>query len=164
MLNKKQTFKKITLIIILAFFLLAPSFSGVHAEKASLKLTAVGQAAGFGNSTLPSVIGGIIKGFLSLLGVLFLSYTIYAGYLWLTASGDEEKIKKSKKIITGSIIGLVITLGAYAITSFVITRFTTVGVYESGPAQTTPTDANGCQEGEVLINNECTFIGGDPSQ
>lgn len=164
-----QVFKKIktfTLIAFLTFSLFATTIVGVQAqEKASEKLGKVGQAAGFGSASFPFVIGNIIKGILSLIGILFLSYMIYAGYLWLTASGDEEKIKKAKKIISGSIIGFVVTMSAYAITAFVVSRFTTTGIYESGPAQTTPSlNSDGCESGYTLINNECTFIGGDPSE
>jgi len=105
---------------------------------ASNRLSTVGQNAGFGSTSFPVVIGNIIKGILSLIGILFLSYMIYAGYLWLTASGDEEKIKKAKRIISGSIIGFVVTISAYAITAFVVSRFTTTGVYTDSTTQINP--------------------------
>jgi len=90
------------------------------------KLKDVGTNAGYTNPE-PSVaqtIGSIIKVALSVLGVIFMIYVVYAGYLWMTARGEEEKITKAKAIVRGSIIGLIVILGAYAITAFVVDRIT----------------------------------------
>ena len=54
------------------------------------------------------------------MGVIFLVLMVYAGYLWMTARGTEEQIEKAKKIIMAAMIGLIITLGAYSITAFVV--------------------------------------------
>lgn len=61
----------------------------------------------------------VVKGALTLVGTIFLVLMVYAGILWMTASGREEQIETAKKIITAAVIGLFITLSAYAITSFV---------------------------------------------
>jgi hypothetical protein len=61
---------------------------------------------------------------LSLTGIIFLALTVYAGFLWMTARGNDEQIGTSKKIITAAAIGLAITLMAYAITVFVVDRLT----------------------------------------
>jgi len=70
--------------------------------------------------TLAETIGLVIKAVLSFAGVIFLVLMVYAGYLWMTARGEEEQIKKSQKIIISSVIGLVITVSAYSITEFVV--------------------------------------------
>ncbi|MFH1173456.1 MAG: pilin [bacterium] len=71
-----------------------------------------------------TIIGKIIKIVLDVLGVIFLCLMVYGGYLWMTASGNEEKISKAKSIITNSTIGLIIVLAAYAVTYFVIEQLT----------------------------------------
>jgi hypothetical protein len=38
----------------------------------------------------------------------------------MTAGGNEDQVKKAKKFITNALIGLVITLSAYALTSFIV--------------------------------------------
>jgi hypothetical protein len=38
----------------------------------------------------------------------------------MTAAGSEDKIAKAKKIMTAAVIGLVIVLMAYALSTFVI--------------------------------------------
>lgn len=42
---------------------------------------------------------------------------IYAGYLYITASQNEDNTSKAKKIITSALIGIVIAVSAYAITN-----------------------------------------------
>lgn len=99
---------------------------------------AVGPSSGTGLSDdLAGTIGLIIKGVLSLVGTIFFVLTIYAGILWMTAQGEEEKVTKAQDILKAAIIGLIITLGAYAITVFVTGRLGDAG---QGPAgQVTPT-------------------------
>ena len=85
-------------------------------------LQATGQS-GFGVSQPKSVgatVGSIINTFLGVLGILAVVLIIYAGYLWMTARGNEQQVEKAKDILTQAIIGLVIILTAYAITKFVV--------------------------------------------
>lgn len=76
-----------------------------------------------GNPTdLLTIIGTIINVVLGLLGVIFLLFTVYAGFLWMTAAGNEEAVTKAREILKTTIIGLIITLAAYSIASFVVTQ------------------------------------------
>lgn len=69
--------------------------------------------------TLSQNIGVIIRSVLSVLGVIFLVLTLYAGVLWGTAAGNEDKVAKAKNILVSAFIGLVIVGAAYGITSLV---------------------------------------------
>ncbi|MFC1787620.1 Mbov_0395 family pilin-like conjugal transfer protein [Patescibacteria group bacterium] len=69
---------------------------------------------------LPILIGRLINAFLGVLGIIFVILVIYAGYLYMTASGDDEKVKKAKKLLGQAVIGLVIIVAAYAIATYVI--------------------------------------------
>lgn len=73
-------------------------------------------------ASLAEIISEIIKILLGFLGVIFVVLFIYAGFLWLTSAGNEEKISKAKAIMTAAIIGLAIVLAAYSITYFVIDK------------------------------------------
>ena len=68
-----------------------------------------------------------------MVGLIFLILMIYAGYLWMTARGEEGPIETAKKIITSSIIGFVLVASAYAITVFVGGRLETGTTGESLP-------------------------------
>jgi len=69
------------------------------------------------------LVGTVIQAILSLLGLVFFVLVIYAGFLWMTARGDETKVEKSKDILKSSIAGLFIIVSAYAITVFVTGYF-----------------------------------------
>ena len=83
------------------------------------------EAAGFGSntssSTLSTIISNLVSVFLGLLGVIFLVLAIVAGYNWMTAGGDEDKVAKAKKTLSRAVIGLIIIVASYAITYFVFT-------------------------------------------
>jgi len=64
-------------------------------------------------------LGDMIGLVLSFIGVLFLILTIYGGISWMTAGGNEQKVEKAKTIIINAVIGLLIVLSAYKITSFI---------------------------------------------
>lgn len=85
------------------------------------KLLTVGDAANLtSQTTLPELIGNLIRTFIGLLGIIFLLLIVYAGYLWLTAQGDEKKIEHAKDMLKNAVIGLIIISAAYAIAAFVI--------------------------------------------
>lgn len=94
---------------------------------ATSELSTVGGAIGTDaeTNTLPELIGNLIAVLLSVLGIIFVVLVVYAGFLYLTAAGDDEKVKKAKKLLNQSIIGLVIIIAAYAIASYVIDALTT---------------------------------------
>jgi hypothetical protein len=80
-------------------------------------------ASGAGVDTgqdLPQIIGRIINVVLGFIGILLLVYILYAGFLWMTAGGNEDKVKEAKTMIKNAIIGLVIVIAAFAISNFVL--------------------------------------------
>lgn len=87
-----------------------------------LGLSPVGPALGLPSTDIRLVVARIIRVAFGVLGTLALVLILYAGYLWMTAGGDEDKISQSKKIIFNAAIGLAIILSAYAIATFVINK------------------------------------------
>lgn len=51
---------------------------------------------------------------LGISGSLVLLFFIYGGFIWITAGGNENRIKKGKDILVGTVVGLVIIFGSYA--------------------------------------------------
>lgn len=84
----------------------------------------VGQQAGFPEKAQDPevVVGQIIKGAIVMIGAVFGVLVVYGGYLWMIARGNEEYIKKAKNILERAAIGLIIVMGAYAITAFIVER------------------------------------------
>ncbi len=81
---------------------------------------AIGKAGMEADLTI--AVSMVIQGILVLVGTIFFIMMVYSGILWLSAHGNDTVVEKAKKIITESIIGLAVTLSAYAITYFVSAR------------------------------------------
>lgn len=118
--------KKIFVAGFLLTMLLAP-LSLVYAAVSPFKggvtnLNTAVKGTGLETTTLESSVGTVIKGVLALVGTIFFGLTIYAGILWMTAAGNEEQVTKATDIIKAAIIGLFITMSAYAITTFVASK------------------------------------------
>lgn len=78
------------------------------------------QGAGLGKAEDPrAVVARLIKNALGFVGILFVAYTVYAGFLILTSHGEEEKIMAGKKTLRTAVIGVIISLSAYSIVHFV---------------------------------------------
>jgi hypothetical protein len=123
-MNKgKKIIIKITLLIFLFFF----SASNVFALDLNLNsndqfLKDAAGASGYNTAANDPdiIIGSIIKTLISFLGVIFFILVVYGGFMWMTARGNEPQIESAKKIITNSIIGLVVVMFAYAITWYIV--------------------------------------------
>lgn len=78
-----------------------------------------GTEAGFNTSDpvtgLATLAGNIVAAFLSLIGVIFIVYTLYGGYLWMTAGGNDERVTKAKAIIRNGIVGMIIIFSVWGI-------------------------------------------------
>ncbi len=102
----------------------APSGGG-FADRVKQGVSAAGTPAGLTSSPpLETLIGNIISTVLGFLGVILLGYILYAGFLWMTAGGDSKKVETATTMIRNAIIGLLIIVAAYAITTFVLARLT----------------------------------------
>ncbi|MDP2708803.1 MAG: hypothetical protein Q8O93_02010 [bacterium] len=116
--------KKINFLITgcCLIIILLPSVS-LAANQALDKLNQVGVTAGpyeaVGEDGLAIAAGIVIQAILAVIGIIFLALMLYAGYNWMTARGEQEKVDKAKDTIQRSIIGLIIIVGAYAIWRFV---------------------------------------------
>ncbi len=104
--------------------------------------TTYGDAAAYeARPGLMSTIANVVRIILGLLGILFIILIIYAGVLWMTSAGNSDQVEKARGIIVQAVIGLVVIMAAYAITSTVFnvfgnatgTEFSGVGA-ESGAA------------------------------
>jgi hypothetical protein len=75
---------------------------------------------GLGNTSVTDATGNVINIVLGFLAVIAVVLCLYAGFLWMTAAGDEEKITKAKDILKAAVIGLIIIFIADGISLTVI--------------------------------------------
>ncbi|MCK5084878.1 MAG: hypothetical protein KAQ64_04455 [Candidatus Pacebacteria bacterium] len=71
---------------------------------------------------LRGTVGTLVEGgekmtgyILGLIGSVALLLIIISGIMYITSAGNEEKIASSKKILTGSVVGLAIALLAFSL-------------------------------------------------
>ncbi len=96
---------------------LAQPFGGISDEALGLHYGAV---TGLPATDIRLTAARIIRVAMGLLGTVALVIILFAGFTWMTAGGNEEKIAEAKKWIFAGVIGLAIILAAYSITNFVV--------------------------------------------
>ncbi|MBI4142774.1 hypothetical protein HY480_02785 [Candidatus Uhrbacteria bacterium] len=113
----------IAIVAVLATSTLVSAVEGAPSSELDRQFAAARGGAGAEEQALalPQIIARIISASLGLIGIVLVVLLVYAGYLWMTAGGEEEKVTKAKDIIRNAIIGLIVVLLAYAISRFVIT-------------------------------------------
>ncbi len=118
-LNKQSKWFFLVIVVFFLFFNLNFVFADFDADSG---LTETAVETGHISAepriySLTDAISKIIGIALSLVGIVFLGLIIYGGYMWMTARGNEQAVEKAKNIIINSVIGLVIILAAYGITT-----------------------------------------------
>ncbi len=113
------------LFFILFVALLMPNFVLAAPYTANDSQALLGEAVsktGVTETDITTVGGYVLKNALRLVGIVFFIIIFYGGFVWLLAKGNEEQIKKAQNTIIGSIIGLMVVLGAYGITILISQR------------------------------------------
>ncbi|HRY36749.1 MAG TPA: hypothetical protein P5230_02625 [Candidatus Magasanikbacteria bacterium] len=118
-LNKKSI--KITLFSLLfCCILLLPFF--VFSQDFGMSETAAKSGYDTASDNIYVSIGKVLNVAFAAIAFIFFGLTLYAGLRWLTARGKEEFIERAKATMEGAVIGLIITVLSYGITTFIISR------------------------------------------
>ena len=122
MLNlvKKRFFQFLIIAGLIFLPLWALAGSGVDIIKGNLQETAAKADLQNQPTNLPVVLGAIINYLFGIFGVIFLLVTFIGAFFWMTAGGQEEKVKKGKETISWGINGILIIFFAYALVYVVL--------------------------------------------
>lgn len=137
---KEYTFHITVVIILVATvifggqFALAAETSAVEINSPTVStlakadsLSNLDKAANIGglknDVSLGTRIGTIINGILSIIGVVMLVLFIYGGFTWMTAGGNEEKVRQATKILGSAVVGFILIFLSYALTNFFIQAY-----------------------------------------
>lgn len=124
--------KKNTTMAILALALGATMlvFSGMPVQAASCgsakQCIDQGLSASGTSSTpnsLSSVLTTVTNILLFLMGAISVIMIIVGGIRYATSQGDQTQMQSAKNTILYAVIGVVVSIAAYAIVSFVVTQF-----------------------------------------
>jgi len=117
--RKAMAFALVSILsCMIAFGSFVPLFS--HAAISSVSPGGGATSGGSLNpiqfNTLQDLLYGIIQNVLIPIGtILVVVYLIYAGFLLVSARGDEKQVEKGKSALFNAVIGAFILLGAQAI-------------------------------------------------
>ena len=81
--------------------------------------------SGLGSGDLTTTLASVIRAMLGFLGFIAVFVVLLGGWKWMMSQGDEKKVLDAKKFMINGIIGLVVILGAYAISYFALNAATT---------------------------------------
>lgn len=119
------TLAKKSIIVLLISLILplsasAAIFKSDKQEQMQNNIDEFAQDGGYSTEdTFDNTISTMIQIVLASVGTVFIILMFIAGFNWMRAAGNEERVKKSKRQIQSLIIGLIIVLAAYAISYWV---------------------------------------------
>ena len=108
-------------LIGLALALATPSF-----------LKQIGEIIGWGNldptaldrtKSVAEILASVLKFLLSIVGIIAIIMMVVGGMMYITAAGDEDRMKTGKSIVVYSLIGIAIALAALVIVTQVAVLF-----------------------------------------
>ncbi len=122
-MRKKLTFL-ISLIFCLTlglgFFVFASNVSANN--ELDIGISEVDSAINLATGDPRTVAVRIIQIVLGFLGLIAVVLILYAGFLWMTANGKDEKVTKAKGVLKNAVIGLIIILSSWGITVFILNQ------------------------------------------
>ena len=125
MQSKKTIFSLIIFLFLfsnLLAFLPAQAIDGDDLWGGTDKKDEVSTETGLGDQDPRTLVAKIIQVLLGFLGIIAVVLIVYAGFLWMTSAGNEEKVSTAKKILTASAIGLAIVLMSFALANLIISE------------------------------------------
>jgi hypothetical protein len=151
-------------VFLFAIFVVARS---AHAASPLTLDVNIAKTIGLSTTDIRTMVGLIIKSFLTLLGLLAVVLMMYAGFLWMTAQGKPEQLETAKKIMTNAVIGLLIIVSAYGIVLMIL-NFLGVGnsgasVSSSGSSSVQQTFSSN-PTGSILGNGIISYVYPEPAQ
>lgn len=124
MINFKTKLNFLVAVILVTQFIFA--FSCLAQGNMTGVLDSLAGGAGYSteqassDTFLAETIGSIIGIILEIIGIIFLLFMIYGGWIWMKAKGNVEQATRAKNILIDSIIGILIIMAAYIFTFFIL--------------------------------------------
>jgi len=115
---------KISKLSLVPIYLAMANFGSVYASNISTEII----PPDITPLTIPEIIQKVLSFAIGFAVVVCVAIMVFAGYNYMTANGDENKISKATKSLTWAIIGLVICLIATILVRFAAKTFLEVDV------------------------------------
>lgn len=124
-MKRLRSLPGLAILAITAWVVPTTVFASSAIDRAIESAKKLGDASGLESQETPAtIVGSIINAAIGILGIVAVGLIIYAGALWITAAGNEDKVTQAKTLIKQVVVGIVILGMAYAITSFIVSIVT----------------------------------------
>jgi hypothetical protein len=121
------------LVFVATFTVVNPVFAQGNTVRDSGSGSGITNPLGGGqDQTITSVLSGVIKWMLGLVGFLALIALIVGGGRMIIDFGNEDQVRKAKMTITWAVIGLLVVMLSYAIVNIVTNEILGAGGNSSG--------------------------------
>ncbi len=135
-------------VIMFSASLLQFIFGTVGARQDILEnVNSTAQDVGLQNTNITDLTTRLMLIALGLLGIVAVAMMILSGYMWITAGGNDERVRKARAIMFSAVIGLVVVLLSWSVIQYVIGTSNQVS---GAPADTTTQ----CGAGEELCRDQ----------
>lgn len=146
-MKNKQTLLTVSAVVacLVVLAITLPVSAASQPSPAPAGFQSYGLQDPMGGKSVPELVARIISWVLPLVGSLFLAMFIWGGIMYMTASGESDRVKKATTTLKNAVIGLAIVSLAYVLVFNIITR---LGSTLSGatPPNNAPTSQAGNPE------------------
>lgn len=130
MSKRSSSFWSAIILGVLGSFLILPALALAQLEPVLPSTREVFQGSPglfqrFGS--VPLIISTIFNFIIVVAGTIFIILILVGGMQYLTSAGNEEGTGKAKKLMVDAIIGLILTLAAWAIGTFILRQLGLLG-------------------------------------
>ena len=73
----------------------------------------------FSNLSIIDTVALAIRFILAIVAIAFMGLLVWGGFTWMKSVGNEQQVTRAKNIVRDALTGLIVVLGAYAITEIV---------------------------------------------
>ncbi len=80
-----------------------------------------------------ALVANFVNVLMTISGIVFLLIIVYGGFLYMTAGGQEDRIKKAKRMLVSGIIGVIIITSSFAISFYVFQKLAEATEENIGP-------------------------------
>jgi hypothetical protein len=132
--------KKFGLPLLVFLTIFALSQTAFAAGEINAGINQVDNNIILGDVSPMNIVVRIINILLGFLGFTAVCIFIYAGFVWMTSAGSEEKINQAKQLLKNAVIGILIILSAWGIVTYIFSKL--LGITGNGGAINSATDGS----------------------
>jgi hypothetical protein len=124
----------LSLVFVVSIFAIPAATFAITDVQVGIDSASPAAGLGLGEKSPLETATALINTAMLFLGIIAVCIVLLAGFKWMTAGGNEDKVGEAKKLMASGVIGLIILLSAWGIAKYVIK--TSIAVTSTGVGTT----------------------------